>query len=163
MFPNVSSVIASPVIAVSPDVNPVAIEAAVRVGGESAASPDPHGVHVVPVAPVGREPPEPQLSYRNDELPASTAGAAVVTHGAGRLGHHVTLGWLLVSRSPRSNRYNRSDRSSRSDLDLLLVKLEAVGVNIPTKRLSEVRLRGGLSHVAEQAPVQTLLHRLRPD
>merc|ERR1719517_153162 len=52
-------------------VNPDFVPREVAVGEEEdgAARPDAHGVHVVPVGPVGGEPPEPQLALRYDQPP----------------------------------------------------------------------------------------------
>ena len=58
-------------------------EVAVSEEKDGAACPDAQGVHVVPVFPVGGEPPEPHLSLRNDQPPASGTVVAVVADSAG--------------------------------------------------------------------------------
>ena len=78
----------SPVIGrvgVDPDFVPG--EVAVSEEEDGAARPDAHRVHVVPVGPVGGEPPEPQLALRDDQPPPPGTVVAVVADSTGRPGN----------------------------------------------------------------------------
>ena len=85
----------SPVVCGRLDVDPVPVEAAVAVGGEGAAGPHAHRVHVVPgeaqhinmclheviqapVGPVGGEPAETELANGDHQLPTSCAKHSAV-------------------------------------------------------------------------------------
>ena len=62
-----SNLLALPlIVGVRLDLHFLSCEVTVGVEVERAAGPDAHGVHVVPVLPVGGEPPEPEASLRYD-------------------------------------------------------------------------------------------------